>query len=143
MSYVLIYKQTHLDDPGETGIFGRYDCMGRVRGWDFDCVIALLGSEVSWVGIGAEKIQWPGYSPQVQFRHFLPLLPTRHHPAGIIADVMAPRPRAAMRVNINAPLVIRATIRIILQLAIEAPRSPGGRSLGRCRAAANEARDAR
>lgn len=62
----LIYKRTHNGDPDATGQFGIYDCMGRVRGWDFEAVIGIggfgpepralgLGGKVNWVGIGPHK----------------------------------------------------------------------------------------
>ena len=35
----LIYKRTHPGDPDAKGRFGIYDCMGRVRAWDFEAVI--------------------------------------------------------------------------------------------------------
>jgi hypothetical protein len=70
----LIYKRTHNGDPDpETGTFGNADCMGRVRGWNFDAVIGVGGigrepelegiaGKVTWVGIGPHKVrgQWRG-----------------------------------------------------------------------------------
>ncbi|HKS06490.1 MAG TPA: hypothetical protein VJR92_09280 [Gemmatimonadaceae bacterium] len=66
MSKTLIYKRTHAGDPGPEGEFGVYDCMGRVRAWEFDSVIGVggigdeparhgLDGKVNWIGIGARK----------------------------------------------------------------------------------------
>lgn len=40
---ILIYKRTHVGDPDDSGRFGLYNCMGRVRGYDFDAVIGVGG----------------------------------------------------------------------------------------------------
>ena len=40
---VLVYKRTHLGDPGD-GVFGSSDCMGRVRGLKFNAVIGVGGA---------------------------------------------------------------------------------------------------
>src|SRR5579864_4002172 len=80
----LIYKRTHSGDPApESGVFGNRDCMGAVRGWQFDAVIGIggIGSEpkrqriagkLTWVGIGPHKIYEPKHprSPRVTFDHF-------------------------------------------------------------------------
>ncbi len=80
----LIYKRTHRGDPDpESGVFGNRDCMGTVRGWQFDAVIGVggIGSEpkrqgiagkLTWVGIGPHKIYGPNHphSPRVTFDHF-------------------------------------------------------------------------
>jgi hypothetical protein len=64
----LIYKRTHSGDPNpQMPVFGRCDCMGRVRGWQFEAVIGIGGigreprewgiaGKLTWVGIGALKI---------------------------------------------------------------------------------------
>ena len=63
---ILIYKRTHIGDPDAEGHFGIYDCMGRVRDYDFDAVIGVGGigaqpqrfgidRRINWVGIGPTK----------------------------------------------------------------------------------------
>ncbi len=60
---ILVYKQTHIGDPCEHGLFGHADCMGRVRSIPFDAVIGVGGTgpvpmhegitgRVTWVGLG-------------------------------------------------------------------------------------------
>lgn len=80
----LIYKRTHNGDPDPlTGEFGCNDCMGSVRGWQFDAVIGIggigaqsrrhgLAGRLTWIGIGARKIDDPDrpWAPRVRFRHF-------------------------------------------------------------------------
>ena len=62
----LIYKRTHHGDPDVTGQFGIYDCMGRVRAWNFEAVIGVggvgaeptshgLDGKVNWIGIGPHR----------------------------------------------------------------------------------------
>jgi hypothetical protein len=79
---VLVYKRTHNGDPDQYGCFGAHDCMGAVRGRDFDAVIGVggVGSEadssgiagkVNWIGIGPHKLSTPGMKwPVVTFDHF-------------------------------------------------------------------------
>lgn len=79
----LIYKRTHTGDPDRNGWFGIYDCMGRVRTWEFDAVIGVggMGAEptshgidglVTWIGIGPHKIPAAGgRGPLVTFDHFV------------------------------------------------------------------------
>lgn len=128
MPRVMVYKQTHLDDPGETGVLGVLDCLKEHRGRDFDAVIALLGDNVSWAGVGAEKIMWHEHAPQVIFKHFLPFLPGRVYPAPVLTELMAGRPR----VPLIMPIVYTIEVQIILRLVVEAPPSPGGRPKGGC-----------
>ncbi len=64
----LVYKRTHNGDPDcRTGIFGNHDCMGKVRGWEYDAVIGVGGigpqardediaGKLTWVGIGPHVI---------------------------------------------------------------------------------------
>ena len=50
----LIYKRTHSGDPDpESGVFGNNDCMGRVKGWQYDAVIGIggIGQEPTRYGI--------------------------------------------------------------------------------------------
>lgn len=79
----LVYKRTHTGDPDPNGWFGVYDCMGRVRAWDYDAVIGVggIGAEptahgidgrVTWIGIGPHKIPAAGgRGPLVTFDHFV------------------------------------------------------------------------
>src|SRR5260221_7630475 len=87
----LVYKRTHDcheeegdGDPCTAGCFGCWDCMGRVRGFDFEAVIGIggIGREaqsqgitglVNWIGIGprAEKRMPRGYrGPLLTFDRF-------------------------------------------------------------------------
>jgi hypothetical protein len=128
MTHVLIYKQTHLDDPGDTGIFGINDCMGRVRGFDFDAVIAMLNNKVSWVGLGARKIPWPGHDPQVIFSHFASILPTQDHPAPpLLAKFMTGKRHIVRPVLTRSRSQLNIEIIVTLRIAIEAPPSKGGK----------------
>ena len=65
------------------GRFGIYDCMGRVRTWDFDAVIGVgglgpeprshgLDGKVNWIGIGPHRRRVGGQrGPIITFDHFL------------------------------------------------------------------------
>lgn len=61
---VLIYKRNHTGDPDSRGIFGRSDCMGRVRGYRYDAVIGI-GVSKPWAGSEsiADRITWVGVGP--------------------------------------------------------------------------------
>src|SRR5450631_3782521 len=81
----LIYKRTHSGDPApQNGVFGNHDCMGRVKGWQYDAVIGIggigpepmrkgIGGKLNWIGIGPHKLfdnpKRPE-SPRVTFDHF-------------------------------------------------------------------------
>ncbi|MGY3547360.1 hypothetical protein ACVW0W_003127 [Bradyrhizobium sp. USDA 4469] len=81
---ILIYKRTHCGDPDpESGVFGNNDCMGRVRGWQYDAVIGIGGispearregiaGKLTWVGIGPHKVfdNRNPHNPRVTFDHF-------------------------------------------------------------------------
>lgn len=79
----LVYKRTHIGDPDETGWFGIRDCMGRVRGYEFDSVIGVGGKssqphsqgiaeKLNWIGLGARKnIVNNRRAPVVTFEHFI------------------------------------------------------------------------
>lgn len=65
---VLIYKRTHKGDPGDKGIFGNQDCMGRVRNWNYDAVIGIGGKttfkgdedikyKINWIGLAPQRIK--------------------------------------------------------------------------------------
>lgn len=80
---VLVYKRTHNGDPDAFGCFGAHDCMGAVRGRDFDAVVGVGGvgskadtsgiaGKVNWIGIGPHKVSTAGMKwPVVTFDHFL------------------------------------------------------------------------
>jgi len=107
----LIYKRTHKGDPDKTGWFGINDCMGRVRGHDFDAVIGIggIGSEaktaeidgkVNWIGSGSKRRNMRGRGPLVTFDHFI-LFDERG------ADFRAIAPKLARRMySPNAPRIL-------------------------------------
>lgn len=79
----LIYKMTHSGDPdSDLGCWGVSDCMGQVRGYDFDAVIGIGGrswwpnetsraGEIVWVGLGPQQMPGRGKrGPEVRFAHF-------------------------------------------------------------------------
>jgi len=82
----LIYKRTHRGDPDGSGLFGARDCMGKVRGDDFDAVICVGGKsswlrdkdlayKINWIGVNPKKTEtkargWRG--PVVEFERFVP-----------------------------------------------------------------------
>ena len=136
----LIYKRTHHGDPDpETGEFGCNDCMGTVRGWEFDAVIGIGGigpepkrngiaGKLTWIGIGARKIYDSDRrkGPRVRFDHFWyrgehgPLL-EKMYPA--LARRMYDR---NVRVLMHSPLAkteLDRDIEKILWLAKAAPSS--------------------
>ena len=78
----LLYKRTHKGDPGTSGVFGSDDCMGRVRGFNFDAVIGVGGKipdrgheeiayKVNWVGIKPRVIGRNGRGPLLKFEYFV------------------------------------------------------------------------
>lgn len=81
----LIYKRTHSGDPDpESGVFGNHDCMGSVKGWQYDAVIGIggigpepmrehIGGKLTWIGIGPHKVfdnPLKPNNPRVTFDHF-------------------------------------------------------------------------
>ena len=110
MSKVLIYKQTHIadfDDPGESGVFGINDCMGRVRDTDFDHVVGLYKGEVSWVGVDGRRLPWPGHASRLVFDHFWRVLPNEHIPAGSLLQLVPHRAHARIPLSNNYRTVVR------------------------------------
>lgn len=78
---ILVYKRTHPGDPDENGCFGANDCMGAVRGRDFDAVIGIGGigrearshgidRKLNWIGIGPRFGPRYRRGPLVSFEHF-------------------------------------------------------------------------
>jgi len=80
---ILVYKRTHVGDPGPDGCFGVYDCMGVVRDRDYDAVIGVGGigpdaqfhgiaGTVNWIGVGPHKTYTLGKrGPEVTFDRFV------------------------------------------------------------------------
>src|SRR5688572_16169432 len=79
----LVYKRTHHGNPDEPREFGIFDCMGRVRSWNFQAVIGVRGvgpepisfgldGKVNWLGIGPHKRRVAGQrGPLVTFDRFV------------------------------------------------------------------------
>ncbi len=131
----LVYKRTHAGDPDANGCFGIEDCMGRVRGFDFDAVIGIGGvgrqprsqkidGKINWIGIGAKKKftrkrRWP----VVTFRHFA-LYEKKGKSIRDVAPILARR-----LLSRNARVVKTFTareqreVRDILRMARSAPSS--------------------
>lgn len=132
----LIYKRTHPGDPDRNGWFGIYDCMGRVRMWDFDAVIGVGGygaepishgieGRVTWIGIGPHKIPAVGgRGPLVTFDRFI--LFDAHGPSFV-----RKAPRLSHRLYANNVRVLlhdldareRREVASILKLALHAKPS--------------------
>jgi hypothetical protein len=133
----LIYKRTHNGDPDpETGEFGNHNCMGQVRGWDFNAVIGIggIGQEakrnriarkLTWVGIGPHK-SGDSSCLRVTFDHFLyygeegPFLET-------VAPALARRMYGGnVRLILDASLSTKGRLEVakILDTARAAPPSP-------------------
>jgi hypothetical protein len=80
---ILTYKRTHTGDPNPEGIFGIADCMGTVRGHDFDAVIGVGGTgnearsydidgKITWIGVFPTKQTLEGLrGPVVTFERFV------------------------------------------------------------------------
>lgn len=64
---ILVYKRTHPWDPDESGVFGCQDCMGQVRGYNFNYVIGFggWGAETRRFNL-QDKIHWVGRAPLVK-----------------------------------------------------------------------------
>jgi hypothetical protein len=107
MSRILVYKRTHPHDPGVEGVFGNQDCMGQIRGFDYDVVVGIggIGTEarshgidrrLNWIGIG--RIHGPVHPnrnhPTFTFRHFV----LQEH-TGAFFDVHCPQLAEAMYDN--------------------------------------------
>ena len=104
MSRILVYKRTHPHDPGVEGVFGNQDCMGQVRGFDYDVVVGIggIGAEARSHGID-RRLNWIGIGPIPGRVH-----PNRNHPTftfthfvlqehtGAFFDVHCPRLAEAM-----------------------------------------------
>ena len=78
----LVYKMTHKGDPDSgLGLWGVSDCMGQVRGFNFDAVIGIGGrswwanetnraGEIVWIGVGPDKSVPGKRGPKVRFAQF-------------------------------------------------------------------------
>lgn len=137
----LVYKRTHHGDPDLAGQFGVYDCMGRVRAWNFEAVIGVggIGSEsmsygldgkVNWIGIGPHKRAAAGKrGPLVTFDRFL-YLGADGPDFETLAPVLAHRiySRNVRVVMKGFSAAEQAEVDKILALARNAPPSAGGSS---------------
>ena len=56
---VLIYRRTQMYDPCQCGVFGIYDCMGKVRSWEYDAVIGIGAKDAEDDNI-SYKLTWVG-----------------------------------------------------------------------------------
>jgi len=101
----LIYKRTHRGDPDDQAIFGVKDCMGKVRGWNFDSVIGVGGSKpdvgheeiaqkVTWIGLGPKIIGKTSRGPVLHFNWF-----RRYDEIGPLLEERAPRLFAHMFID--------------------------------------------
>jgi hypothetical protein len=73
---------THKGDPDpDLGCWGVEDCMGQVRGYDFDAVIGIGGrswwtdqtsrvGEIVWIGVGPQVVIEGRRGPVLRFAHF-------------------------------------------------------------------------
>jgi hypothetical protein len=104
---ILVYKRTHVGDPGKDGCFGHRDCMRSVRDFEYDAVIGVggMGAEprsygidgrVNWIGVGPRKV-WPrggnalpSGAPLVRFDKFA-LWDEAGPPLHVIAPMLARR----------------------------------------------------
>jgi hypothetical protein len=143
----LIYKRTHSGDPDpKTGVFGNHDCMGEVRGWQFDAVIGIGGvgpepqshriaGKLTWIGIGPQAIDYVGRGPQLIFHHFwyrgeegpfleanYPALAGHMYSKNVRVRVHSPSPDGHQKSKTAA---LDKDVKKILRLAIEAPPSRG------------------
>lgn len=130
----LVYKRTHSGDPDALGQFGIHDCMGSVRGREYDAVIGVGGigpwprregiaKKLTWVGIGPHKVGRPD-RPLVTFDHFLYFGETgpnlaKHAPA-LAAHVYGRNSRTLMSFSDDE----QAEVDRILAMAKKAPPSP-------------------
>lgn len=111
---ILTYKRTHVGDPDSLGRFGINDCMGRIRGFQYDAVIGIggVGHEPKIAGID-KRINWVGIDPKripninadlediIQFGHFI-LLEGAGPPVQILAPNLARRMYGGCRYILSA-----------------------------------------
>jgi hypothetical protein len=131
---ILVYKRTHKGDPDSSGCFGIEDCMGRVRGYEFDAVIGVggisrmptaqgIGGKVNWIGIGSRKGPTEGRGPLVTFDHFV-LYEEEGRDFRTIAPILARRMYSRnARVLFSFNDAEQAEIACLLKLATAAPPS--------------------
>lgn len=100
----LVYKMTHSGDPDpDLGCWGISDCMGQVRGYDFEAVIGVGGrswwtnqpnrvGELIWIGLDPQEIPGGKRGPNLSFAHF------RYFREGeLVLSEIAPKLDRAMR----------------------------------------------
>ena len=128
----LVYKRTHRGDPDDSGVFGVNDCMGGVRGWDFDAVIGVGGShpdrgheciarKVNWVGIGPHEVGATARGPCLGFDFFC-----RFDEAGPLLEARAPElfgymfeeKHVRVLLSQNHPQKIQADVQSLLTWAV-------------------------
>ncbi|HZL25729.1 MAG TPA: hypothetical protein VFC39_04275 [Acidobacteriaceae bacterium] len=136
----LIYRRTHRGDPDDTKIFGKNDCMRRVRELNFDAVIGVGGTspdsgeegiarKINWVGIRPLKIKERHEHKTVRFDQFI-----RLDEAGPDLKTMAPKlfdymfrqgriPRYGLSTNLSKQLV--AEIDDVLHWAFDTTQLKG------------------
>jgi hypothetical protein len=131
---ILVYKRTHKGDPDSSGCFGAEDCMGKVRGYDFDAVIGVggisrmptaqgIGGKVNWIGIGSRKGLIEGRGPLVTFDHFV-LYEEKGQDFRKMAPTLARRMYSKnARVLFNFSEAEQAEVDRLLRLAKTAPPS--------------------
>lgn len=153
MSYVntWIYKRTHTGDPNESGTFGCSNCMGEMRGYNYDSVIGVGGKnpwkrdqdialKINWIGLGPTKRNKAEKGLQVTFKHF-------RLNAGSGPDLKAIAPKLfkymfqdknrRQVMAKNCPKNVQKEITKILNLAKKYPKSKGAssknESRGKCK----------
>lgn len=134
---VLIYKRTHMGDPDERGVFGIYDCMGRMRNWNFDAVIGIGGKspwkghtgikqKINWIGLGPKKIFPPKRGHRVVFDHF-----KLYEEAGVNIELNYPNlfdymysKNKRFSMSSNLPEKVLEEVKMILNSIKDCPASP-------------------
>jgi len=154
---VLVYKRTHTGDPSSRGVFGEHDCMGSVRGRDYDAVIGVGGigpepiaegiaGRVTWIGIGPYWHASPKQNargPMVSFDRFL-LEDTQGPKLVAIAPKLA---RHMYETNRRVVIIDETSTSLygevldILQRAADSPPSPNsGQHIGQDRSKVDRCR---
>jgi hypothetical protein len=135
-----VYKRTHKGDPDSQGRFGIEDCMGSLRGCDFDAVIGIGGicsraraegisRKLNWIGIDPRKQTVAGKrGPLITFDHFL-LFEEDGIDFRAIAPVLTRRllfaTAARFLFSDGFNMTEQAEVNCILRLAKNAPPSAG------------------
>lgn len=134
----LVYKRTHSGDPDEQGRFGVHDCMGGVRGWDYEAVIGVGGTgdeprrwgiaeKLTWIGIGPHRAPGTLRGPLVTFDHFLYYGPKGPRLADFAPALAEHIYGLNVRTLMNFTELERTEVDSVLALARNAPPSHGRR----------------